>query len=159
MTTFSEFIKDRGVTMESVHIGTSDDDKMFQWAVTVKMDGKQWRSDYRMGMAHCKITSTFGGYTPKDIGALRNKARTISQLQKYCKISPTKPDIESVLYSLQTDAMVKDNYPDKWDFIDEMGYENGREGERVYNLCLEANTKARNFFGTLYNEFTELEED
>lgn len=158
MATFNEFIKDRGLTMDAIYVGTSENDTRFDWIVTIKMGNKKWRVDYHMGMAHCGIKRLNLGYHASEIGRLKRSAKTIEQLKRFGEVVPTKPVLSEVLYSLQFDVMVKDNYSDKWDFIAEMGLD-GREGERVYNLCLMENQKAHDFLGELYNEFTELEED
>ncbi len=159
MTTFNDFIKANQLEMNAVYTGPSDDDTQFDWIVRIKFVGKgkkdALKTDFRMGLAHCKFTPHWGD---RDWNLQKGRyARTISQKETYGTVTPTKPDLETVLQCLQSDCMV-DNYSDKWDFMDEFGYQ-GREGEEVYNACKSQLNKAKKFFGPLFNQFMELEEE
>lgn len=161
MKQFTDFAKDNGLEMVANFIGESDDDKQFDWIVTLKFVGKGeskiFRSEYHMGMAHCTL-KPLSSFSKDEIGRLKWQARTISQLKRFAIVYPTAPDIETVLYSLQSDVRVAIDYDDMWDFMDEFGYQ-GREGERVYNACKSSHDKLKNFFGNLFPEFMELMED
>lgn len=157
MTTFQEFIKDRNLSCDTVYTGPTEDDTMFEWVVIIKLGKKKMKVDYRMGLAHCKVREFAGmkGFYFKNA----YKIRTISRLEQVGTVIPNKPDLADVLQSIQLDSMAADDYTDKWDFMAEFGYEDGREGERIYKACKRQAKKAREFFGPLYDEFMQLEEE
>jgi len=161
MKQFTDFAKENGLELVANFIGVSDDDTQFDWIVTLKFVGKgknqTFRSEYHMGMAHCTL-KPLPAFHKDELGRLKWKARTISQLKRFAIVYPTAPDIETVLYSLQSDARIATDYDDMWDFMDNFGYQ-GREGERIYNACKSSHDKLKKFFGELFSEFSELTED
>lgn len=160
MATFQDFIKDRNVSYKATYAGPSEDDTMFEWVVMIELGGKRMKADYRMGLAHCKFVPSFAYRTDsQELRRIKQRSRTVSQLSRYGPVTPNKPELHDVLWSLQMDCSAVAYCTDKWDFIDEFGYEDGREGERIYRACKQQLKKVKAFMGGLFDEFMELEEE
>lgn len=157
MATFQDFIKDRNVSHEVIYTGPDENDTMFEWVVIIRLGEKKMKVDYRMGLSHCEVREFAGmkGFYYKNA----YKIRTISQLEQVGTVTPDKPDLANVLQSIQLDCSAVAYCTDKWDFMNKFGYEDGREGERIYKACKRQLKKTKAFMGDLFDEFMELEEE
>lgn len=177
--TIPEFVKENGITLESVElaerpdrVGSDDDwnDTAYHFKVTIKHGNATHELFYSMGCGH----STYKARKGRSIYAQRNghgfgvRQWEIDQYKKSShknasiwivkNTKPKAPDVASVVDSLRCDSDVL-NYSTFEDWADCFGYEtDSRKAEKTYQACIQSAVQVRALFGpSLFEELLNCE--
>jgi len=88
-------------------------------------------------------------------GNIQQKAKNKMAQKAMDKRKYLKAD--DIIYCLISDIQCVENSTDKYDFMEQLGYEDFREGERVYNACVEQKQQLRELLDGYFNEWYEKE--
>ena len=145
------------ITMAARFLQYCNTSKQFAWEVTLTRDSKTLVTPYFAGVAHCTRVDypRKGGEVriTQDIArALQPFGRlTISDCEGY--VSPTPPDLASMLACLQSDARAGEHCTYE-DFADEFGTDpDSRSGERTWRKCQNMRSKVQKLLGSSFDEF------
>lgn len=163
---YPAFIELTGITMESTHTGTREEEYIDNsgkkakhtqdaWVCALKRENETMRVDYYTGLGHRQLSKakyySDRGFFPnrKDIQEFRYKASEAALL-KIC--DPVKPKIEDVLDCLASDASSYDNARNFEDWCSDFGYDtDSRKAEKTYNLCAELAKDLKHFLDSHYD--------
>jgi hypothetical protein len=189
MKQFNDWARDNAVTIESVFGGhkaktkTKDNWKHFSWEVTLKVgDSDAWQvPQYSTGEGHREVFSEEHSMraqrnVKEKIEAAEEQGATVHGLHALKQnivvrtgpgvgrntpswVVPNPPTLGDVLQALQSDAQIGEHMLFE-DFCSDLGYDvDSREAEKTWRACQETRGHLQRLFGSLFDSFTELQEE
>lgn len=141
----SEFLMIQPIKFQATYVGKrkADNWEHYLWFVEMEIvetqsgkKNRRYETDYRCGMGH-SVSGYYMGKTVK---------------------KPSPPRIEDVLFSLSLDCRVESHSFSEW--CEEFGYsDDSIKALKVYQQCMEEYDSLKKFFGPVFRNFLQLEED
>jgi len=168
-----------------IHIDLILKDDWFcdKWLITLHHKEKSMYFDYHTGIGHRNEKPNLGrdrdmfknmmSANLKQIDSNRNyikkwsvpprpmtnnimpKSDSPTNQRRLNKLKYLKAD--DIIHCLISDIQCLEHSSDKYEFMEEFGYEDFRKGEAVYNAILEQRQQLRELLGSYYNEWLEKE--
>ncbi len=185
MKQFMDWARENDVTIESAFGGFSSEGGWdhFVWQVEVKVgDSDAWKvPKYSTGSGHCEVFPEEESMRAQRavraaINLTERKRAAVTGLHALKKthvvrvgfgrgratpswLVPNPPTLGDVLQSLQSDAQCGEHLLFE-DFADELGFDlDSRKAEKTWRACQETRGHLQRLFGSLFESFTELQEE